>query len=136
MAVDIQALVMDQLDPVVALDTTIAAAVTRRIDAEILMLGWNVGSLADPQAVYISVRTLKSMVPRLLLKFAQELKRTKAGTKAEAEWQDAVKFLSALMTELTQELAIAGAQVGIALTDTPAGSVAVGSPSTGFKAFK
>ena len=102
MAIDVEQLVLDQLDPVLALDPTIGVAVTNRVEAEVVLQGWIAADMTDKQKVYISILATKGMIPRLLLKFAQELKRVQAGP-AEAEFQETIAYLKVLQEELTEQ---------------------------------
>jgi len=102
-SIDSQQLVMDQLDPVVALDPTISIAVTRQVEAVTALHSWVHAALTDRQRVYVSLLALKAMIPRLLLKFAQGIKKAKGGP-ADAEFQAAEKFLLHLQKEVNEQL--------------------------------
>jgi hypothetical protein len=108
MSVDPEQLVKDQLDPVMTLDPTIEAAIPRAIEAQIALQGYPV-AISERQAVYISILATKALIPRLLLKFMQEVQRAK-GSDAEAEFADAIKFLEALQKELTAQANKAAAE--------------------------
>jgi hypothetical protein len=101
MSVDPQQLALDLLDPVVSLDATLSAAVSRQIDAQTALQEYTT-PLTDKQSVYVSVLAVKALIPRLLLRFAQELKKA-VGGPAEAEFQDAIRFLEALQKEMTAQ---------------------------------
>jgi hypothetical protein len=99
MAVSAEALVAIDLDPVLALDPTLRDAIPARVEAEMALQGWGVIDLTDKRSAYIAILVTKSFVSRLLLKFAQEIKKTAGGT-ASVEFQDAIKYLEALRDEL------------------------------------
>ena len=94
MAVSAATLVLDQIDPILSLDTTITAAITRRVDAEIAIQGYSTLTMTDAEQAYIGDLVLQAMLPRLILKFSQELKKAKGGP-AEVEFQSAIDFLKA-----------------------------------------
>ena len=99
MSVSPEELVLIDLDPVLTLDPTIRDAIPARVEAEMAIQGWGVIDLTDKRAAYIAILVTKSFVSRLLLKFAQEIKKTAGGT-ASVEFQDAIKYLEALRDEL------------------------------------
>jgi len=103
MAIDIVQLVKDQLDPVLTLDPGLDAAIPRQVDAQIALQGWSAVTVSDRQGVYISTLATQALIPRLLMKFAQEIKRAKGGD-AEAEFMDAIKFLEALQKQLAAQV--------------------------------
>ena len=103
MSIDSAQLAMDQLDPVVALDPTISLAVTRQVEAVTALHSWIGVALTDQQRVYVGLLALKAMIPRLLLKFAQGIKKAKGGV-ADAEFQAAEKFLLHLQSEVNDQL--------------------------------
>lgn len=102
MAISATQLVTDQLEPVLLLDPTIEAAILRQVEAQIALQGWAVSEVTDQRAVYIAILSTKALIPRLLLKFSQEVQEAEAGP-AKAVFQDACKFLEALMAELTAQ---------------------------------
>lgn len=102
MAVSAIQLVTDQLEPVLLLDPTIEAAIPRQVDAQIALQGWAVSAVTDQRAVYIAILSTKALIPRLLLKFSQEVQTAEAGP-AKAVFQDACRFLEALQNELEQQ---------------------------------
>jgi hypothetical protein len=97
--VDIQRLVEIDLAPVFELDPDLPDEIADRIDAEIALHGYDPVDITEQQAVLVALLTTKAFIPRLLLKFAQELRRARGGA-AEAEFQDAIKYLQALRDEL------------------------------------
>lgn len=99
--IDIEQLVRADLEPVFDLDPTLEDAILDRIDAEIALLGWINEELTDQQMAYVAILVTRAFIPRLLLRFAQELRRAKGGT-AEAEFNDAIKYLKALQEELKE----------------------------------
>jgi len=99
MAIDMAQLVKDQLEPVLELDPTLEAVIPRQVAAQTALQGWAAAGLSEQQSVYVSILVTKALIPRLLLKFSQEIKRAKGGP-AETEFHDAVKFLEALQKEL------------------------------------
>jgi hypothetical protein len=103
MAVSAIQLVTDQLEPVFTLDTTLEAAISRQVDAQIALQGWAVSDVTDQRSVRIAILSTKALIPRLLLKFAQEVQQAEAGP-AKAVFQDACKFLEALMKELEAQV--------------------------------
>jgi len=103
MAVDAVQLVKDQLDPVLTLDPGLDAAIPRQVEAQIVLQGWSAATITEKQAVYISVLATKAMIPRLLNKAMQEVKKAKGGP-AETEFQDMVEFLKALQKELADQV--------------------------------
>ena len=102
MAINMVQLVSDQLSPIFALDTTIEAAIPRQVDAQIALQGWAISDINDRQAVYCAILSTKAMIPRLLLKFSQEVSKAEAGP-AQAEFVDAIRFLEALQKEMTAQ---------------------------------
>lgn len=131
MAIDIATLVQDQLDPILTLDTTITAAVTRRVDAEIAVQGWNLATITDGEKVYIADLTLQAMLPRLIMKFTNELKKAKGGP-AEVEFQSAIDFLKALQQQVKDKVKQTAAQVDPGDTIDPTRPA---WPSVGFLSF-
>ena len=103
MSIDSTQLVMDQLDPVIALDPTISLAVSRQVEAVTALQSWVGAALSDQQRVYVSLLTLKAMIPRLILTFAKRIKKAKGGV-ADAEFQAAEKFLVQLEKEVNDQL--------------------------------
>lgn len=101
MSISPEELVLIDLDPILVLDPTIRDAIPARVEAEMAMQGWGVIDLTDKRAVYIAIMVTKSFVSRLLLKFAQEIKKTAGGT-ASVEFQDAIKYLEALKEDLEE----------------------------------
>lgn len=99
MAISAEQLVKDQLAPVFELDSTIEAAIPRQVEAQIALQGWGISDVTDQRAVYVAVLSTKALIPRLLLKFSQEVQQAEAGP-AKAVFQDACKFLEALAKEL------------------------------------
>ena len=129
MSVDAVQLVTDQLEPVLTLDTTIEDAIPRQVEAQIALHGWTGISLSDQRAVYVSVLATKALIPRLLLKFSQEVKKAKGGP-AETEFMDAVEFLKALQAELTAQVRAAALEADPDdLVDVPVKRV----PGTGIR---
>ena len=106
MAISAIQLVTDQLEPVLLLDPTIEAAISRQVDAQIALQGWAVSDVTDQRSVRIAILSTKALIPRLLLKFAQEVQQAEAGP-AKAVFQDACKFLEALMKELEAQAQVA-----------------------------
>jgi hypothetical protein len=102
MAIDPVQLVKDQLEPVILLDTTIYDVIPRQVEAQIALQGLVAAEITDQQAVYVSILATAGLIPRLLIKFAQEVKKAKGGP-AEVEFQDAVKFLEALQKTLAEQ---------------------------------
>jgi hypothetical protein len=131
MAVSAATLVLDQIDPILSLDTTITAAITRRVDAEIAIQGYNTLTMADAEQAYIGDLVLQAMLPRLILKFSQELKRAKGGP-AEVEFQAAIDFLKALQAQLKEKVKQTASQVDPGDTVDYSN---VAWPSTGFISF-
>jgi hypothetical protein len=103
MAIDAVQLVKDQFDPILGLDPGLEAAIPRQIEAQIALQGWTAAGISDQRAVYISVLATQALIPRLLNKFAQEIKRAK-GADSEAEFMDAIEFLKALQKQLEQQV--------------------------------
>ena len=131
MTISASQLVLDQIDPILTLDPTITAAVTRRVDAEIAVQGYAMATATDAEMVYISDLTLQALIPRMILKFTQELKKAKGGP-AEVEFQSAIDFLKALQTQLKDKVKQTAAQVDPGDT---LDVVNVAWPSTGFRSF-
>jgi len=107
--VDIVSLVEIDLEPVFTLDQTLRVSIPERVAAEMALQGWTDADMTDRRAVYIAILTTKAFIPRLLLKFAQELRKTRGG-KAEAEFQNAIDYLEALQKELQDRLQHAAAE--------------------------
>lgn len=110
MAISSVQLVLDQLEPILGLDPTMSAAIPRQVEAQIALQGWSVASITDQRAVYIALRATQAMIPRLLIKCSQSLKKA-VGGPAETEWQDAVNFLQALQKELADQIKAAAKEV-------------------------
>jgi hypothetical protein len=102
-AIDPVQLVKDQLEPVLTLDTTIEAAIPGQVEAQIALQGLDAGAITDQQRVYVSVLATYALIPRLLLKFAQKVKKAKGGS-AEAEFHDASDFLKLLQGQLKDQI--------------------------------
>lgn len=131
MAVSAATLVLDQIDPILSMDTTITAAITRRVDAEIAIQGYSTLTMTDAEQAYIGDLVLQAMLPRLILKFSQELKKAKGGP-AEVEFQSAIDFLKTLQQQLKDKIKQTASQVD------PGDTVdysKVAWPSTGFRSF-
>ena len=110
MAISSVQLVLDQLEPILVMDPTISAAIPRQVEAQIALQGWSVSSITDQRAVYIALRATQAMIPRLLIKCSQSLKKA-VGGPAETEWQDAVNFLEGLRKELADQIKAAAKEV-------------------------
>lgn len=131
MAVSANQLVLDQLDPILSLDTTITAAILRRVDAEIAIQGYALLTMTDAEQAYIGDLVLQAMLPRLILKFSQDLKKAKGGP-AEVEFQSAIDFLKQLQSQLKDKIKQTASQVD------PGDTVEysnVAWPSVGFRSF-
>lgn len=102
MSVDAASLVLIDLDPVLSLDPTIADAVPMRVSAEMALQGWTAADMTDQRNVFIALLVTRSLITRLLLKFAQEIKKT-AGGAAQVEFQDAIKYLQNLKDTLDEQ---------------------------------
>lgn len=131
MAVNAATLVLDQLDPILSMDTTITAAITRRVDAEIAVQGYATLTMTDAEQAYIGDLVLQAMLPRLILKFSQELKKAKGGP-AEVEFQSAIDFLKTLQTQLKDKIKQTASQVDPGDTVDYSN---VAWPSVGFRSF-
>ena len=131
MAVNAATLVLDQIDPILSLDTTITSAITRRVDAETAIQGYSTLTMTDAEQAYIGDLVLQAMLPRLILKFSQELKKAKGGP-AEVEFQSAIDFLKTLQQQLKDKIKQTASQVDPG--DTVDYSNVVW-PSTGFRSF-
>lgn len=131
MAVNAATLVLDQIDPILSLDTTITAAITRRVDAEIAIQGYSTLTMTDAEQAYIGDLVLQAMLPRLILKFSQELKKAKGGP-AEVEFQSAIDFLKALQQQIKDKIKQTASQVDPGDTVDYSN---VAWPSTGFRSF-
>lgn len=110
MSIDIEQLVLVDLDPVLELDPTITTAINSRIEAEMALRTWTLLDMTDQRSVYIALLVTRSFVARLLLKFAQEVKKAAAG-KSSVEFGDAIKYLEALKVELDNRIYKAEATV-------------------------
>ena len=84
-------------------DATLATDIPTEIEAQIALQGWVEGDLTEQQKVYVSLLTLKGLVPRLLLLFSSKLKSAKGGP-AETEWQEAIDFLKELRKEVKEQV--------------------------------
>lgn len=102
MAVDAVQLVKDQLEPVFLLDTSLESIISRQVDAQVALQNWPISEIDDQKMVYISKLTTKALIPRLLLKFSQEVQEAEAGA-AKAVFADAIRFLEALQKELEEQ---------------------------------
>lgn len=111
MAIVIQTLVEIDLEPVFTLDPTLQATIPTRIEATMATLGWTLADLTDQRSVYVAAVTTLSFVPRLLLKFGQEIKKAKGG-KAETEFFEAIKYLQELRDALNDTVARAASGAG------------------------
>lgn len=131
MAVSASQLVLDQLDPILSLDATITQAITRRVDAEIAIQGYAILTMTDAEQAYIGDLVLQAMLPRLILKFSQELKKAKGGP-AEVEFQTAIDFLKTLQSQLKDKIKQTASQVDPADAIDPTRPA---WPSVGFRSF-
>lgn len=131
MAVNAATLVLDQLDPILSMDATITAAITRRVDAEIAVQGYATLTMTDAEQAYIGDLVLQAMLPRLILKFSQELKKAKGGP-AEVEFQSAIDFLKTLQAQLKDKIKQTASQVDPGDTVDYSN---VAWPSVGFRSF-
>lgn len=110
MAIDISQLVKDQLAPVLELDTGIEGSIPRQIEAQMALQGLCLDTMTPGKSVYIALLATKSLIPRLLLTFAQEIKKAKGG-EAETEFYDAIEFLKVLQAELEKQIRSAAHEV-------------------------
>lgn len=111
MSIEIQTLVEIDLEPVFSLDTTLQVTIPTRIEATLATLGWTLADLTDQRSVYVAALTTLSFVPRLLLKFGQEIKKAKGG-KAETEFFEAIKYLQELRKALDDVVTRAASGAG------------------------
>jgi len=102
MAIDVSTLVMDQLDPVSLLDSTIQQAVGRAIEAQTALHGFT-GTIDDQQKALLALYVLRNLIPRLSLKFAMKIKDVKS-VKAEAKYDRAIQYLELLAKKVEQEI--------------------------------
>lgn len=109
MAIDVSSLVMDQLDPIVALDTTIQIAVTRAIEAQTVLHDFG-PTPDDKQKALLALFVLRNLIPRLSLKFAMKIKDVKS-VKAEAKYDRAIQYLELLAKKIEQEITDAEKEV-------------------------
>ena len=110
MAVNSVTLVLDLLDPVLVLDAEIGGAVNRAVEAQVALQGWSDDSITDQQKVYIALLSLRFLIPRLLLKFAQKVKKAQGGS-AMAEYDKAISYLETLQQTLTEQIRVAAHEV-------------------------
>lgn len=130
MAVNPTALVLDLLDPVLVLDSEISGAVTRAVEAQQALQGWGEDAISDQQKVYIALLSLRFLIPRLLLKFAQKVKKAQGGT-AVAEYDKAISYLESLQSTLAEQIKAAAHEVDPTdILDNP-----VRWPGVGVKTF-
>lgn len=110
MAVNSVTFALDMLAPVLSLDDGITAATTRAVEAQTALQGWDGILMSEKQKVYIGLLSVKGMIPRLLLLFAQKIKSAKGGS-ASVEYHKAVEFLQALQTEIKDQVRQAAHEV-------------------------
>ena len=110
MAVNSVTLVLDLLDPVLVLDAEISGAVNRAVEAQVALQGWSDSTVTDQQKVYIALLSLRFLIPRLLLKFAQKVKKAQGGS-AVAEYDKAISYLESLQETLTEQIRAAAHEV-------------------------
>jgi hypothetical protein len=103
MAVDAVSLVKSDLEVVFELDTTLEGRIAERVEATMALKGWILSDVDDQKAVYLAALTTQAFIPRLLLKFAQEIKKAKGG-KAETEFMNAIDYLKALQAQVEATL--------------------------------
>lgn len=106
MPIDPVQLVTDQLETVFALDSTLQAIIPRQVEAQIAVQGWSSDVLTDQQNVYVGLLALKSIIPRLLLTFAQEVEKAEGG-HAKVQFQKAYEYLKQLQGEVKEQLTAA-----------------------------
>jgi hypothetical protein len=109
MAIDVATLVMDQLDPISSLDTTLAQAVNRAIEAQSALHEFT-SAPDDQQKVLLSLYVLRNMIPRLALKFAMKIKDVES-VKAKARYDRAVQYLDLLAKKIENEITDAEKEV-------------------------
>lgn len=110
MAISPTQIALDTLAPILSLDNGITAAVTRAVEAQTALQGWDGILMTEAQKVYVGLLATKYMIPRLLLIFAQKIKTAKGGT-ASVEYHKAVEFLTQLMTEVKDQIKQAAHEV-------------------------
>ncbi|MEW6351297.1 MAG: hypothetical protein AB1646_19760 [Thermodesulfobacteriota bacterium] len=103
MAIDSVQLVRDQLDAVLELDPAIGDVIPRQVEAQTALQGYDTVAMSDAQRVYVAILATKGMIPRLLLKFSQEVQEAEGGP-AKVKFQEAVEFLKALQAELKEQV--------------------------------
>lgn len=99
MALDPVSLCESDLEVVFELDTTLEARIPERVEAIMAIKGWILSDIDDQKAVYLGALTTQAFIPRLLLKFAQEVKKAKGG-KAETEFMNAIDYLKGLAAQV------------------------------------
>lgn len=102
MAIDVSTLVMDQLDPISSLDSTLQQAVTRVIESQTALRGFGT-TLDDQQKVLLSFYVLRNMIPRLSLRFAMKIRDVQS-VKAKARYDQAVQYLELLAEKVEGEI--------------------------------
>jgi hypothetical protein len=98
-AVNPISLVESDLEVVFVLDTTLQARIPDRVAAVVALQGWTLLDLDDQKSVYVAALTTQAFIPRLLLKFAQEIKKAEGG-KSKVEFTNAVDYLKALQAQI------------------------------------
>lgn len=103
MAIDPVQLVKNQLSVLFELDSSIESVIDGQVEAEIARQGWGVNELTDQRAVYIADWATYALLPRIILKFSQELSKARGGP-AEVEYQNAIEGLKVLMAQLRDKI--------------------------------
>jgi len=98
-----ETLVRNQLSVVYDLDPTLDSVIATQVTAEIARQGWLLSDVTDQRAAYIADWTTYALLPRIILKFSQELEAAKGGP-AEVRYQNAIEGLRLLMQQLRDRI--------------------------------
>lgn len=110
MAIDIATLVEKRLAPALVIDTDLSTDIPIEVDAQVALQSWVEADLTEAQKVMIAILVIKGLIPRLLLRYSQEIKKVKGGP-AETEFQDLIDFLKELRKEVNEQIKQAQAEV-------------------------
>jgi hypothetical protein len=131
MAIDIESVVKVKLAPALLIDTDIETDLPIEIESQIALQGWSEVTLSEAQKVYIALLTLRGLIPRLLLAYSAEIKKVKGGP-AEVEFNEAIKFLQLLSTEVAAQIKQAQREVA---PEDDLETIFLSPPQVGYKAI-
>jgi uncharacterized alpha-E superfamily protein len=103
MAVTTKNVVVIRLRPVMDIDDRLDTDIDLVIEEQIAVRGWDAASLTDPQAVYVGLLALRSLIPRLITHAMNELQSAVSGEERQ-EWENRAQLLKLMAKQVEEEL--------------------------------